>query len=130
MRVCRSNAIATVGAVFGVLGVAGLVAPTQMSRAINDGFRTSPIKIDGWAGIRVLLGAILILGASDTVFPTLIRFIGAALVLKAALVPVLGLDRVRSLLGWFQDRPPLLIRFLFLLVATFGAFLVWAALQP
>ena len=122
-------AIATIGAVIGVLGVAGLAAPSGMSRAI-DGFKSSPGKIYGWAGMRVLMGVILILGASGTAFPTLIRFIGAVLVLKAALVPLLGLDRARSILGWFQARPPLLIRFLFLLVASFGAFLIWAALQP
>lgn len=122
-------AIATVGAVISVLGVTGLVAPSGMSRAL-DGFKSSPGKIYGWAGVRILMGAILILGASETAFPTLIRFIGAVLVLKAALVPLLGLDRVRSILEWFQDRPPLLIRFLFLLVASFGAFLIWAVLQP
>jgi hypothetical protein len=122
-------AIAAIGAVISVLGIAGLAAPTRMSRAL-DGFKSSPGKIYGWAGVRVLMGLILILGASGTAFPTLIRFIGAVLVLKAALVPLLGLDRVRALLEWFQTRTPLLIRFLFFLVASFGAFLVWAALQP
>jgi hypothetical protein len=122
-------AIAAIGAVISVLGIAGLAAPTRMSRAL-DGFKSSPGKIYGWAGVRVLMGLILILGASGTAFPTLIRFIGAVLVLKAALVPLLGLDRAPALLEWFQTRPPLLIRFLFFLVASFGAFLVWAALQP
>ncbi len=122
-------AIAIIGAVFSLLGVAGLVAPTRMAVAINDGFATSPVKIYGWAGIRILLGTILILGASGTAFPTLIRFIGVMLILKAALVPVLGLDRVRSLLSWLQDCPPLLMRSLYLLVVLFGAFLVWATLQ-
>ena len=122
-------AIATVGAIIGVLGVAGFAAPSAMSRSL-DGFKSSPGKIYGWAGVRVLMGVFLILGASGTAFPTLIRFIGAVLVLKAALVPLLGLDQVRSILEWFQARPPLLIRFLFLLVASFGAFLVWAVLQP
>lgn len=122
-------AIATVGAVIGVLGVVGFAAPRAVSRSL-DGFKSSPSKIYGWAGVRVLMGVILILGASGTASPTLIRFIGAVLVLKAALVPLLGIDRVRSILGWLQARPPLMLRFLFLLVASFGAFLVRAALQP
>ncbi len=122
-------AIAIVGAVIGVLGVMGFAAPSGMSRTL-DGFKSSPIKIYGWAGVRVLMGVILILGASGTAFPRLIRVIGAVLVLKAALVPLLGFEQVRSILGWFQARPPLLIRLLFLLVASFGAFLVWAALEP
>ena len=121
--------MATVGAVVGILGLVGLVAPSAVSSGL-DGFKSSPSKIYGWAGVRVLMGVILMLGASGTAFPTLIRFIGAALVLKAALVPLLGLDRVRSILDWFQARPPLLIRFLFLLVVSFGAFLIWAVLQP
>ncbi|MDH3729275.1 MAG: hypothetical protein OER77_17220 [Myxococcales bacterium] len=122
-------AIAGVGAVICVLGVAGLAAPTRISKGL-DGFKSSPIKIYGWAAVRVLMGVVLILGASDTAFPTLIRFIGAVLVLKAGLVPLMGLDRARSILEWLQARPPHLIRLLFLPVAAFGAFLVWAALQP
>lgn len=122
-------ATAAVGAVFSVLGFAGLAAPNWMSKSL-DRFKSSPRKIYGWAGVRVLMGLILMIGASDTAFPTLIRFVGAVVVFKAALVPFLGLDQVRSIIDWFQDRPPLLIRFLFLLVVSFGAFLVWAGLQP
>ena len=129
IEVAMGVAIAIIGVVFGLLGLAGLVAPTRMALAINDGFKTSSVKIYGSAGIRALFGAILILGASDTAFPALIRFIGVVLILQAALVPVLGIDRVRSLLSWFLDRPTLLMRFLYLLVVLFGAFLVWAALQ-
>lgn len=120
-------AIATIGAVFGAVGVAGFAAPGAMAGAI-DGFRSSPVRIYGWAGVRVIIGMVLALGAPATASPTLIRVIGAVVVVKAALVPVLGLDRVRSLLGWFQARSPVLVRFLFLLVASFGGFLVWAAL--
>lgn len=121
--------IATVGAVISALGVAGFAAPRRIVRGL-EGFKSSPRKIYGWAAVRVLAGVVLILGAPETAFPMLIRIIGAALVLKAALVPLLGLDRVRSLLEWLQARPPILIRCLFLLVVVFGAFLVWAALWP
>ena len=103
-------------------------APGAIFEAI-DSFKPSPSKIYGWAAVRVLMGGVLILGAAETAFPVLIRFIGAALVLKAALVPLLGLNQVRSILEWFQDRPPLLVRFLCLLVAAFGAFLVWGLLN-
>jgi len=122
-------AVAVIGAVFGAVGIAGLAAPSVIFAAI-DGFKPSPVKIYGWAAIRVLLGAVLILGAPDTAFPTLIRFIGAALILKATLVPLLGLDQVRSILDWFQGRSPLVVRFLCLLLTFFGAFLVWAVLSP
>ena len=122
-------AIASVGAVICGLGVAGLAVPTRISKGLDD-FKSSPTRIYGWAAVRVLMGMVLILGASSTVFPTLIRLIGAVLVLKAALVPVMGLDRARTILGWLQARPVPLLRLLFLPVAAFGAFLVWAALQP
>lgn len=122
-------AIAMIGAVIGVAGVAGLVAPRAIFRAI-DNVKSSPGKIYGSAGGRAVVGVILIVGASSTAFPTVIRFIGAVFVLQAALVPLLGLETVRSLLDWFQARPPLVVSFLFLLVVSFGAFLVWAALQP
>jgi hypothetical protein len=121
-------AITTIGAAIGVAGVAGLAAPSAIFRAI-DNFKSSPGKIYGAAGVRGVVGAILILGASGTAFPMLIRFIGAVFVFQATLVPLLGLDRVRSLLDWFQARPPLVVRFLFLMVVAFGAFLVWAVLQ-
>jgi len=123
------DAIATIGAVIGVAGIAGLATPRAVFGAI-DNFKASPSKIYGAAGVRAVVGVILILGASATAVPTLIRFIGAVFVLQAALVPLLGIDRIRSLFDWFQARPPLVVRFLFLLVAAFGAFLLWAVLQP
>lgn len=121
-------AIASIGALIGAIGLAGLAAPTAIVSSIDD-FKSSPKKIYGWATIRALMGLVLMVGASETALPTLIRFAGAVLVLKAALVPLLGLERVISLLDWFQARPPLLVRILFVPVASFGAFLMWAALS-
>ena len=120
-------AIAVVGAVFGMVGVVGVVAPGAATGSL-DAFKASPAKIYGWASFRVLIGVGLMAGASSTAYPSLIRLVGAVLVLKAALVPLLGLDRVRSILDWLQARPPYVVRSLFLLVALFGAGLVWAVL--
>ena len=122
-------AIASIGAIICALGVAGFAAPGRISSGL-DSFKASPARIYGWAVVRALMGLILVFGASSTALPTLIRVIGAILVLKAALVPLMGLDRARSLLGWLQARPPTLTRLLFVPVAAFGAFLIWAALQP
>ena len=88
-------AIATVGAIISLLGIAGLAAPRGMTRAL-DGFKSSPRQIYGWAAVRVGMGLILILGASSTAFPDLILFVGVVFVFKALLVPFLGLDQVHS----------------------------------
>jgi len=123
-----SVAVAAIGVAAGILGAVGVVSPAMLAPAL-DGLKSSPRKIYGLAVVRVVIGVVLIAGAPSTAFPTLILFIGAAYILRAAAIPLLGLTRVRSRIEWLQGRSALFMRCCYLAVVTFGAFLAWAAIK-
>ena len=121
-------AIAVIGVVIGIMGAGGVASPRMLSKSL-DGLKSSPRKIYGLAVARLVIGVVLSVGASSTAFPTLVLFIGAAFILRAAMIPLLGLDRTRSLIEWLQGRSSLFMRVAFLATATFGVFLAWAAVK-
>jgi hypothetical protein len=124
------GAVAAIGVVIGVVGAIGVVSPTILLSPAIDGLKSSPRRIYGLAVVRLVIGVILVVAASSTAFPTLVMFIGAVFILRAAMIPLLGLDRTRSLIEWLQGRSSLVTRLLFLAgVVPLGVFLVWAAIK-
>lgn len=123
-----SAAVAAIGFAAGILGAAGVASPAILAPVL-DGLKSSPRKIYGLAVVRVVIGVVLIAGAPSTAFPTLILFIGAVYILRAAAIPLLGLAGVRSMIEWLQGRSALFMRCCYLAVATFGVSLVWAAIK-
>jgi hypothetical protein len=124
------GAVAAIGVVIGVVGAIGVVSPTILLSPALDGLKWSPRRIYGLAVARLVIGVILVVAASSTAFPTLVMFIGAVFILRAAMIPLLGLDRTRSLIEWLQGRSSLVTRLLFLAgVVPLGLFLVWAAIK-
>ena len=121
------GAVAAIGVVIGVVCACVVVSPTILSKPL-DGLKSSPRRIYGLAVARLVFGVILVVGASSTAFPTLVLFIGAVWILRAAMIPLLGLDRTRSLIEWLQGRSSLFVRLVFLAGAALGVFLVWAAI--
>ena len=121
-------AVAAIGVMVGIVGVIGVVSPAIVSAAL-DGLKFSPPKMYGLAVARLVIGVVLILGASSTASTMLVQVIGAILILRAAAIPILGLDRIRSLIEWWQACSPLFMRILFLAGTAFGVFLVQAAIR-
>jgi hypothetical protein len=120
------TAVAAIGVLIGVIGVIGVVSPGILLSTAVDGLRSSPRRIYGLAAVRLIMGV----AASSTAFPTFVLIIGAVFILRAAMIPLLGLDRVRSLIEWLQGRSSLVMRLLFLAgVVPLGVFLVLAAIE-
>jgi len=125
-----SGAVAAIGVVIGMVGAIGVVSPGILLSPALDGLKSAPRRIYGLAVARLVIGVILVVAASSTGFPTLVMLIGAVFILRAALIPMLGLDRTRALIEWLQGRSLLVTRLLFLAgVVPLGVFLVWAAIK-
>ncbi len=120
------GAVAAIGVVIAVMSAIVVVSPTMLSRPLDE-LKSSPRRIYGLAVARLVIGVILVVGASSTAVPTLVLFIGAVFILRAVMIPLLGLDRTRSLIEWLQGRSSLFVRFVFLAGAALGVFLMWAA---
>ena len=109
-----------------VLGAIGLVRPSELIRFVEV-FWKSPKGLYTAVALRIVLGVIMLAVASSSRFPVAFRVLGVLSLVSAGLVPVIGLDRVRSLIQWWASRPAGFVRAWSLAAAAFGAFLVYGA---
>lgn len=119
--------VVILGALIAALGAVGVGSPGVLMRLATSFWR-SERSIYTAAAIRLILGVALIVAAPDCRFPAAVRILGAISIAGAIIVPVLGFNRLRSLIDWWASRPHALIRAWCLLVMAFGGFLVYAGL--
>jgi hypothetical protein len=114
--------------VFGVLvvalGVIGLVNPATLL-AIGQAVVT-PVGLYVVAGVRLCIGAVLLLAASASRMPRTVRVAGAFVVLAGIATPIFGLDRSRAVLDWLTLQGPGLMRADALLAMAVGFFILYA----
>jgi len=119
--------IGVIGAAAVMVGFVGVLSPHIILRGV-EGLRPSR-RLYALSIARLAIGLVLLFGAASTAFPDLIRLLGIVVILRGLAIPVLGPERVRSLIDWLHGRPPLVLRVLFVSATAFGGLLVWAALQ-
>jgi len=80
----------------------GLLAIFFPGRA-NDMARLFADKVGLWVAtaIRAVLGLGLLASAEDSKAPMLLRILGLIILIVAIIVPILGLDRHRRMIGWW-----------------------------
>jgi hypothetical protein len=86
----------------------------------------SPGTLAAAAGLRVLLGVLLLLVAADSRLPVALLAIGAFSILAGLLIPVLGFERIGRMVRWWLAQPAGFVRAWAAAALAFGAFLVWA----
>lgn len=78
------------------------------------------------AVIRVLVGLLLLLGASQCRLPGIIIAFGILAIVKAGLIFVLGLDKIKSMLKSWQEKPDLILRLMSFLTIFIGALILYS----
>lgn len=79
-------------------------------------------------GIRLLLGIILLFGASQTRFPTFVSVIGGILVAAAVILFLLGRAKVDAMVQWWFYRTSTFMRAWALVGVVLGAVILYASL--
>lgn len=118
----------TIIALFGLLVCLGCIvgiAATPVFMRIMDMAMARPGILYLAVGIRLLLGVALIVAAPDSLFPVLFRIVGVVAILAALALPIMGIERIRRLVGWFAALPPLALRLWLVFGFAFGAFLIY-----
>ena len=78
--------------------------------------------------VRVGIGSVLRIAAPLTRLPITIYYLGAAIIGVALVVVMVGPDRLETFFQKWRERPDTAIRFVFLALGGFGAFLAYVAL--
>ncbi|MDD2927647.1 MAG: hypothetical protein PHE30_02215 [Candidatus Omnitrophica bacterium] len=77
--------------------------------------------------IRIVIGIIFLGFAPRAKVPQVIFVLGILALLGGLLIFILGPEKVRTMLGWWDKKPDNLLRLISLVTLTFGILLIYAA---
>ncbi len=79
------------------------------------------------ATVRVLLGLALIFAAPGSRFPVVFQFVGWLTIFAAVGLLIIGQDRLRKLVEWFDRLSNTIYRTWLVIALVFGLFLIYGA---
>ena len=113
------------GVLIAVLSLWGIAEPRRLMSMVSGAVDQS------WGlvlavGVRLLLGAALILSAPVARFPLTFTVIGWVSVVAAIALMFMGRELIRQILGFFSGRSDTFVRLWVVLGVLFGGFLIYA----
>jgi len=114
-----------IGIIFMIVGVVSLLQPNLMKR-IMEFFKQG--KRLYFAGIiRFALAIVFLLAARECDITWVIATFGILFIISGLLIFMLGLERLKSIIDWWQKQSFLLLRVAALLALVFGAIIIYSA---
>ena len=121
----KSKLAIAVGVAYVLLGVSVAVSP-EWILSTDWGSRRGLLFA---AGIRVVVGVVLLFAARTTEYPRTFRVFGTVALVAGVIMPFVPLDSWAEYMRWWTVENTSLFRWIFATAATlFGAFVVYAAL--
>ena len=119
--------VAIVGLFILGIGVAVLLSPAQLKRVLRIFLQKRWWRLA--AAIRILIGIVLLIAASETRAPAFVFVVGVLFIAAGASLPLIGSARLERLSNWWLERPDVLFRLWALATVAFGAALVWCGME-
>ena len=113
-----------VAAVVMIIGSAGVVAPDRLIAAGR--YVVTPAGLYAIAALRVGMGLVLMLVASSSRTPKVLRALGFLVLLAGLATPFFGVDRSREIIDWAAAQGPTLLRGVAGVLVAMGGFVAWA----
>ncbi len=117
--------VKVIGIVFIFLAVLCLLRPDVMQRLMEFFKKGKRMYFAGL--IRFALAVVFLLAAGDCKMPWVIIVFGILFIIGGLLIFILGPERVRSMIAWWQRQSLLLLRVLAVITLAIGAIIVYAA---
>jgi hypothetical protein len=107
----------------------GVLAPGKMMKIVYGVLQYGALHMD-WGihlavVLRLVLGVALVIAAPESRFPLIFEILGWIAIAAAVAILLMGRDRLRKFIGWFQRMSSAMIRVWLLFGIAFGAFLVY-----
>ena len=106
------------------LSVVGIVSPDSVTTVRRQYFAT-PVGLYAAGAVRVAMGLVLILAASVSRAPKILRALGAVMCAQGLAATLLGLDRAQAVLEW-EAMHPVLMRAGAMVALAGGSFIALA----
>jgi len=111
-----------------VVGMVGIVSP-DVGMTLRRLYYATPGKFYTAGAVRAAMGLVLILVASNSRWPKILRALGAVVCLQGLAGTLLGLERARAILEWEAMHPALLRAGAVVALVT-GGFIAFAVTKP
>ncbi len=119
-----ADAVSFVGVGVAAIGVLGVAAPARLTALLARWRVLTRLPVT--LGLRILTGILFLAAALDCRLPELVRLIGVLELLGAALLLVLGAQRLDRFVTWWLERPPSFVRKWCVAASAFGLLIVYA----
>lgn len=119
--------VVIVGLIILGMGILVLIAPVSLKKVLYIF-----LAKQWWTFvtvIRILIGTLLVLSASETRVPFFVRIVGILFILSGIVVPWMGASRIERLVGWWLQRSDTTLRLWGLFAAAFGAAILWSGFK-
>ncbi|MHC4425375.1 MAG: hypothetical protein ACYSYV_04665 [Planctomycetota bacterium] len=117
--------IKSLGIIFALIGVGYLLRPDVMKRLMGFFKKGKRIYFPGL--IRFALAVVFFLGARECRYFWIIFASGVIFLTGGLLIFVLGPEKIRRILDWYQEQPTLIFRIIAVIVLVFGVIIILSA---
>ena len=114
-----------VGILIVLIGIVFLLKPGVMKRLMKFIKKGKRVYFAGV--IRFALAIIFLLGASECSQKWIIAAFGILFLISGLLIFILGPEKIRTILEWYQKQPVLIFRVIAVIALACGAVIVYSA---
>jgi small-conductance mechanosensitive channel len=106
------------------IGVANILNPNLMKKMIS--FWRQGKRIYAGGLLRLLFGGIFLLSYSRARIPGVIGVLGIFIFLAGIAIFILGLEKIKAVLGWWDKKPDFILRLIATLILAIGVLVIYA----
>ena len=117
--------IKSLGILFVLMGIAYLLRPDIIKKLM--GFFKKGIRIYFAGLLRFALAVVFLVAARECRYPWIIFASGLIFLIGGLLIFMLGPEKIRRILDWYEQQPALIFRVIALIVLAFGAIIIFSA---
>ena len=110
---------------FAAMGVAYLLRPDIIKKFMLFFKKGKRIYLAGL--IRLALAVVFFVAARECRYFPIIFASGIIFLVSGLLIFMLGPEKIRRILDWYQDQPALIFRIIAVTVLTFGVIIIFSA---
>jgi hypothetical protein len=119
------SVVKIVGIVIVVIAVLSLLKPDMIKHILNFFKHGKRVYFAGLA--RLILAVVFLLAASECDITWVIVVFGILFLISALSIFMIGAEKLKPMLDWFQNKSTLFIRFMAVIILILGAIIIYSA---
>jgi uncharacterized protein YjeT (DUF2065 family) len=118
-------AIKSIGMLISLIGIVYLLRPDIIRKLMRFFKKGNRIYLAGI--LRLALAVVFLVAARECRYPWIIFVSGVIFLAGGLLIFLLGPEKIRKMLDWYQEQPTLIFRVIALIVLAFGVIIILSA---